>query len=129
MKPDPTLITEIKRAAGKTRSEKIAFLGQCNSFSEELGKAIKDNNGRQQLKTIFDRVMLGYPRAVTACSLAATIAMREGMSYASQAWAQGVLEAWNPTSSQRLRAYIDDNLHHSRIEEYAGSFIRCTTIN
>ena len=129
MKADSTLLSEIKRAAGKTRSERLAFLGQCNAFSSELGKAIKDNNGRQQLKTIFDRVMLGYPRTVTDCCLAATIVMREGMTYASQVWAQGVLEAWNPTSSQRLRAYIDDNLHFSRIETYAGSFISATTIN
>ena len=129
MKADPVLISEIKKAAGKTRGERLAFLDQCSAFSNELGKAIRDNNGMRALKSIFDKVMLGYPRTVTACCLAATIVMREGMSYASQVWAQGVLEAWSPTSSQRLRAYIDDNLHHSRIEEYAGGFIRATTIN
>ena len=129
MKPDPTLISDIKKAAGKTRGERLAFLGQCAAFSVELGNAMKANNGLRMLRTIFDATMLGYPRSVTACCLAATIVMREGMSYASQVWAHGVIEAWNPTSSQRLRAYIDDNLHPSRIEEYAGSFIRVTTIN
>ena len=129
MKADPVLISEIKKAAGRTRGERLAFLGQCNAFSNELGGAIKNNNGLRSLKSIFDKTMLGYPRTVTACCLAATIVMREGMSYASQVWAQGVIETWNPTSSQRLRAYIDDNLHPSRVEEYAGSFIRATTMN
>ena len=129
MKADPVLISEIKKAAGKTRGERLAFLDQCNAFSNELGKAIKGNNGLRALKSIFDRVMLGYPRTVTACCLAATIVMRGSMSYAAQVWAHGVIEAWNPTSSQRLRAYIDDNLHPSRVEEYAGGFIRATTMN
>ena len=53
MKADSTLLSEIKRAAGKTRSERLAFLGQCNAFSAELGKAIKDNNGMRALKSIF----------------------------------------------------------------------------
>ena len=129
MKADPVLILEIKKAAGRTRSERLAFLDQCAAFSLELGNAIKANNGLRTLKSIFDKTMLGYPRTVTACCLAATIVMREGMSYAAQVWAHGVIDAWNPTSSQRLRAYIDDNLHPSRVEEYAGSFIRATTMN
>ena len=129
MKPDPVLLSEIKKAAGKTRSERVAFLAQCGAFAGELGGAIKANNGTQQLKTIFNKAMLGYPRAVTACSLAATISMREGMSYPAQVWAQGILETWNPSASQRLMAIIDDNLNPTRLEEYAGGFIRATTIN
>ena len=128
MKTDPTLISDIKKAAGTTRAERLAFLGQCDAFASELGKAIKDNNGQLLLKNIFNKTMLSYPRTVTACCLAATIAMRDGMGYAAQVWAQGVIEAWNPTSSQRLRAYIDDNLNGTRIEEYAGGFIRATTV-
>ena len=129
MKPDPVLLSEIKKAAGKTRSERVAFIQQCASFAGELGDAIKANNGLQQLKTIFNKAMLGYPRAVAACSLAVTISMRDGMSYPAQAWAHGILEAWNPSASQRLRGIIDDNLNPTRLEEYAGGFIRATTIN
>lgn len=128
MKCDDTLLREISKAAGKTRAERIAFVGQCAAFSEELGKAIKHNNGLLALTSIFDRTMLQYPRAVTACCVAATIRMRDGMSRSSQEWAQSVLDAWKATESHKLRAYIDDNLHHSRIEEYAGSFIRCTSV-
>ena len=128
MKPDPVLLSEIKKAAGKTRSERLAFLAQCGAFAWELGDAIKKNNCAQ-LKTIFNKAMLGYPRAVTACSLAATISMRDGMSYPAQVWAQGILEAWNPSASQRLRGIIDDNLNPTRLEEYAGEFIRATTID
>ena len=128
MKCDDTLLREISKAAGKTRTERIAFVSQCAAFSEELGKAIKHNNGLLALTAIFDRTMLQYPRAVTACCVAATIRMREGMSRSSQEWAQSVLDAWKATESHKLRAYIDDNLHGSRIEEYAGSFIRCTSV-
>lgn len=128
MKCDDTLLREISKAAGKTRAERIAFVSQCAAFSEELGKAIKHNNGLLALKSIFDRTMLQYPRAVTACCVAATIRMREGMSRSSQEWAQSVLDAWKATESHKLRAYIDDNLNPCRIEEYAGSFIRCTSV-
>ena len=128
MKPDPVLLSEIKRAKGTTKADRVAFIQQCSAFAKELGGAIKVNNGVQQLKTIFNKVMLGYPRAVTACSLAATISMREGMSYPAHVWAQGILETWNPSASQRLMAIIDDNLNQTRLEEYAGEFIKLTTV-
>ena len=128
MKPDPVLLSEIKRAKGTTKADRVAFLAQCGAFAKGLGDAIKANNGMQQLKTIFSKAMLGYPRAVTACALAATISMREGMSYPAQVWAQGILETWNPSASQRLRAIIDDNLNQTRLEEYAGEFIKLTTV-
>ena len=128
MKPDPALLSAIKRAQGSTKADRLAFLAQCQAFAKELGGAIKVNNGAQQLKTIFNKAMLGYPRAVTACALAATISMRDGMSYPAQVWAQGILETWNPSASQRLRAIIDDNLNQTRLEEYAGEFIKLTTV-
>lgn len=128
MKADPVLLREIGRMAGKTRSERTFFLRQCEAFAHDLGKAIKGNNGMQSLKSIYDRVTLQYPRAVNACCLAATISMRDGMSKAAQIWAYDVLNAWKPTASHRLMAYIDDNLNPTRIEEYAGSFIRITSI-
>ena len=128
MKADPTLLSEIKKLAGKTKAERLLFLTAVDQFSRGLGSAIKANNGLQTLKTIFDKAMLGYPRAVTACSLAVTIEMRDGMSVNARTWARSVMEAWNPTASQRLRGYIDDNLNPTRIEEYAGGFIRCTSV-
>ena len=128
MKCDPTLLREIKLKAGKTKQERLAFATQCATFADELGSAIKANNGLQTLKTIVDKAMLGELRAVTACSLAVTIEMRDGMSVNARTWARSVMEAWNPTASQRLRGYIDDNLNPTRIEEYAGGFIRCTSV-
>lgn len=128
MKCDETLLREVSRMAGKSKAERLAFVGQCAAFSYALGKAIKNNNGLLNLKTIYDRITLQYPRTVNACCLAATIALRDGTSQSAKEWAQGVLDAWKPLESHKQRAYIDDNLHPSRIEEYAGSFIRCTSV-
>lgn len=126
-KADPELLKEIRKLT-TTKAERLTFLAACDDFSRRLGGAIKANNGAQALKDIFDNAGRGYPRAVIACSLAATIVMREELSRSFQVWAHEILEAWNPTGSQRLRAYIDDNLNQTRIAEYAGSFIRCTSI-
>ena len=128
MKCDRVLYREIVKAAGQSRAERIAFLNQCAAFSEELGKAIKHNNGLLALTTIFNRTMLQYPRTVPACCIAATIWLRDGTSQGAKEWARDVLDAWNASESYKQRAYIDDNLHPSRIEEYAGSFIRCTSV-
>jgi len=50
MKCDPTLLREIKLKAGKTKQERLAFVTKCAAFADELGKAIKDNNGLLSLK-------------------------------------------------------------------------------
>jgi len=42
-------------------------------------------------------------------------------------WAIEVLELWTNRPPDTRCLYIGDNLHPSRIEEYAGSFIKLTT--
>ena len=129
MKCDPTLLREIKLKAGKTKQERLAFVAQCAAFADELGKAIKENNGLLSLKTIYDRETIKYPRAVNACCVASTIILRQhDMSQSAKEWALDVISAWTPIAGHQLRAYIDDNLNPTRIEEYAGSFIRCTSV-
>ncbi len=39
-------------------------------------------------------------------------------------WAEAVLKLWGKSIDS---AYIDDNLHPTRIEEYAGEFMWLTT--
>lgn len=124
---DKALRSEIKTCAGRTKAERLQFLAQCDFCAEELGMKIRHNEGRLALQAIFEEHLKHWPRAVVACCVAATVSLREGMSPRAQGWARDALEAWKPTDSQRFCAYIDDNLNGTRIEEYAGNFIRLTT--
>lgn len=119
IKVDRTLAKEIKAANGDGgREAKFAFLAKVRGVEKELSNI----NAREIFDTLFGR----YPRAAIAVCVASTIIQREDrLSSRSVEWARSVMSHW--TNRPLTLPCINDNLHPSRIEEYAGSFIRLTS--
>lgn len=122
MKLDRELAREIKAANGDGgRNARFLFLAHIDAVVKECSTPDVMRN--------FDQCFQHHPRAAIAVCVAATIVRRyDRLSLQSICWANSVLECWtNRPPSGISRAIIDDGLHPSRIEEYAGSFIRLTT--
>ena len=123
---DRTLVKEIKAANGDgDHDAKFALL-------HKIHEAVKDMS-TPDIAVRFDEMLAKHGRAVTAICIAATIWMRKErleLSGWELMWATKVLELWTtkPKSETGIsHAYIDDQLHPTRICEFAASFIRCTT--
>lgn len=121
MRLDSTLAREIKKANGDgSREAKFALLRRLRGVCEECSKpsVIRD----------FDHVFKHFDRASIAIVLAVTIfERRDQLEFYSVRWAMEVLELWTNRPHTVSSLAIDDGLHPSRIEEYAGSFIRLTS--
>ena len=76
----------------------------------------------------FDGILREYGRATVGLCVAVTVwERRDRLESRTVRWAIEVLELWTNRPPDTRCLYIGDNLHPSRIEEYAGSFIKLTT--
>lgn len=123
---DRTLAKEIKAANGdEGRDAKFALL-------HKIHEAVKDMS-TPDIAERFDEMLVKHGRAVTAICIAATLWTRKErleLSGWELMWATKVLELWTtkPKSETGVgHACIDDQLHPTRILEYASSFMECTT--
>ena len=119
MKLDRTCAREISKAANEceSREARRTFMGRVRAAKEKLSTP--------EVQRTFGDALKECGRVPVAICVAATIIKRRDRLRAQTVrWAEAVLKLWtkNPDS-----AYIDDNLHPTRIEEYAGAFMRLTT--
>ena len=115
MKLDRTFAREISKAANECESR--AFMRKIRETKKSLSTP--------DVCHAFGECISKCGRVPVAICVAATIIKRRDRLRAQTVrWAEAVLKLWtkNPDS-----AYIDDNLHPTRIEEYAGAFMRLTT--
>ena len=122
MKLDRTFAREVKNAANGdgSREARFAFL---NPAKEAARKLSTPNVMRE-----FDGILREYGRATVGLCVAVTVwERRDRLESRTVRWAMEVLELWTNRPPDTRCLYIGDNLHPSRIEEYAGSFIKLTT--
>ncbi len=122
MKLDRTLANDIKKQANGdgSRDARFAFL--------KRGEAAQKALSTTQVQTVYNAALKEFGRVPVAVCTAVTILERQDRlnEYAVK-WAREVLKFWTNRPRDILVAYIDDGLHPTRIEEYAGDFIRLTT--
>ncbi len=122
MKLDRTFAREVKKAANGdgSREARFAFL---NPAKEAARKLSTPNVMRE-----FDGILREYGRATVGLCVAVTVwERRDRLESRTVRWAMEVLKLWTNRPPDIRSLYIGDNLHPSRIEEYAGSFIKLTT--
>lgn len=121
MKIDRLLASEIKKANGDgTRATRFPFLNEV--------RAVIDECSTTKVREVFPECLRRHSRASVAVAVALTIyRRRDAVSYKSLRWAEAILKLWVNRPSTLDGMCFDDNLHPSRIEEYAGSFIKLTT--
>ena len=122
MKLDRTFAREVKKAANGdgSREARFAFL---NPAKEAARKLSTPNVMRE-----FDGILREYGRATVGLCVAVTAwERRDRLESRTVRWAMEVLKLWTNRPPDIRSLYIGDNLHPSRIEEYAGSFIKLTT--
>ena len=119
---DKTLTKEIKTAVGDgSREAKFALLKRIDAAANEMSTP--------KIMERFNEMQVKHGRAVTAICVAATIFERRyRLDDWCIEWATAVLELWTTKpASGVIRAYIRDDLHPTRICEYAYSFIKLTS--
>jgi hypothetical protein len=119
MKLDRALAREISKAANECESR--AFMRKIRETKKSLSTP--------DVCHAFGECISKCGRVPVAICVAATIIKRRDRLRAQTVrWAEAVLALWkNKPDDIDCIAYIDDNLHPTRIEEYAGSFIRLMT--
>lgn len=122
MKLDRTLANDIKKQANGdgSRDAKFAFLKRVKAAQKALSTT--------QVQTVYSAALKEFGRIPVAVCTAVTILERQDRlnEYAVK-WAREVLKLWTNRPRDILVACINDGLHPTRIEEYAGDFIRLTT--
>lgn len=121
---DSTFAREIKRVANGdgTREDRFSFFKTAKAACKELSSP--------DVLYIFNDIIKKYGRVAVGLCVAATAIYREDrLEYETVRWAREVASIW----TNRPPAWIDhiiimDGLHPSRLEQYAGDFIRATTI-
>ena len=121
MKLDQTFAREIKKANGDgSREAKFAILNPAKAASHEMSTPDVMRN--------FPTILKKYGRVAVGLCVAATILDRaDRLGPASVRWAREVMNLWTNRPSDPNCVLIADNLHPTRIEEYAGSLIELTT--
>jgi len=124
VKLDEVFAREVKKTANGdgSREDRFSFLKKAR---EAAGKMSSPNVMRE-----FDSILREYGRATVGLCVAVTIWERRGrLSRKSVYWAIEVLKLWTNRPADPLTLYIGDNLHPSRIEEYAGELVRNTSLD
>ena len=122
MKLDETFAREIKKQANGDGSREAKF-----AFKKKVCAACDDLSNPSVMEN-FNSCMSKHGRVPVSICLAMTILKRaDRLEKNSVDWAREVMKLYTNAPLDRFYGYIDDNLHPSRIEEYAGSFIRLTT--
>lgn len=121
MKLDRLLAKEIKEANGDgTRATRFPFLNEV--------RAVIDECSTVKVYEVFPECFKRHSRAAIAVAVALTISRRrDRLNAAPVRWADEVLKLWTNRPMSLDYMSFADNLHPSRIEEYAGEFIRVTT--
>lgn len=121
MRIDSVLSKEIKKANGDgSREAKFAFLNKIIEVKKELSNP--------SVMEHFSECFKRHERAAIAVCLAATIIdRRDRLDYCTVEWAREIMKMWTNRTPSTDRIIIEDGLHPTRIEEYAGSFIRLTS--
>ena len=121
MKLDKTFSRELCQINGDgSREAKFAFLTPAKAAARELSTP--------SVASIFPSVVRKYGRSTVAVCLASTILGRQDRLLPSTVqWAREVMRLWTNRPQNVCCVSIDDGLHPTRIEEYAGSFIRLTS--
>uniref|UniRef100_A0AAU8B502 Nucleocapsid protein n=1 Tax=Dulem virus 34 TaxID=3145752 RepID=A0AAU8B502_9CAUD len=121
MKLDKTFSRELLQINGDgSREAKFAFLSPAKAAARELSTPA--------VASIFPDVVRKYGRTAVAVCLASTILQRQDRLLSSTVqWAREVMRLWTNRPNNTGCVSIDDGLHPTRIEEYAGSFIRLTS--
>ena len=118
---DRCLAREIKRAAPDRRDREayFAFVGKLRDACDEMSCT--------DVLYHFNDMLNKHGRVVTAIVIAATLWSRMGrLDGWKLNWAIDVNDCWQHTEYLLSEIAIRDELHPSRICEYAGSFIRAT---
>ncbi len=113
---------EVKKINGDgSREAKFAFLNTARTAARELSTT--------NVASVYGECIKKYGRVTVAICTAATIAeRRDRLDFSTVLWADEVLKLWNNRSPHNLSSVaIMDNLHPTRIEEYAASLIKLTT--
>ena len=119
MKLDRIFAREIKKAANECEKRESRY-----AFMEKVRKA-KEKLSTPEVMRTFGDALKECGRIPVAICVAVTIDKRRNRLRAQTVhWAESVLKLLERSPDS---AYIDDNLHPTRIEEYAGEFIRLTT--
>ena len=122
MKLDKEFAKEIKHVANGDGSREARF-----AFLKKARAAAKDLSTTEAAKR-FDAAIKEHGRAVVGIVTADTIIARaDRLNSDNVAWAREVLKLYTNRPTDFLSLHINDNLHPTRIEEYAGKFIRLTT--
>lgn len=122
MKLDKTFAQEVKKAANGDGSREARF-----AFLRPAKKAAKKLSAPSVMRE-FDGILREYGRvAVGLCVAVTAWEHRDRLESRTVRWAAEVLKLWTNKPTDTLCLLINDNLHPSRIEEYAGSFIKLTT--
>ena len=122
MKLDRTFAQEIKKAANGdgSREARFVFLNPAREAAKKLSTP--------DVMRGFNDILREYGRATVGICVAVTvIGRRDRLETRTVQWAWEVLKLWTNRPGDILDLYIRDNLHPSRIEEYAGSLIKLTT--
>lgn len=121
MKLDRVFAREITKANGDgSREAKFALLKPARAAAHEMSTPDVMRN--------FPNIVKKYGRVAVGLCVAATIIDRQDrLEPDSVRWAREVMKLWTNRPGDQNCILIGDGLHPTRIEEYAGSFIRLTT--
>lgn len=123
MKLDQTFARDIKKQANGdgSREAKFAFKKKV----EETARALSTTKAAE----VFNDCLKKYGRVPVAICVAETNHRKaRRLEWRSYMWAHEVMKLYTNVPHNKMFAYIDDGLHPTRIEEYAGSFLRETTV-
>lgn len=118
---DKELAKEVRKAnGGECREAKFKLLAQI--------KAAKRDLSRTDVRDHFNEILKYHGRVPVAICVAVTAVMREDrLNRWIVDWGREVLGLWTNRPNDFSVALIEDGLHPSRIEEYAGNFVKGTT--
>ena len=123
MKLDRTFSRELSKLANGDGSREAKF-----DFLTQARAARKAHSTPEVMRGAFDDAVKEYGRVAVGVCLAVTIwERRDRLTDRAVQWARAVLEVWTNRPANMLTVYIDDNIHPTKIEVYAGEFMRLTT--
>lgn len=123
MKLDRTFPRELSKLANGDGSREAKF-----DFLTKARAARKALSTPEVMRGAFDDAVKEYGRVAVGVCLAVTIwERRDRLTDRAVQWARAVLEVWTNRPANMLTVYIDDNIHPTKIEVYAGEFMRLTT--
>jgi hypothetical protein len=120
---DQIFAREIKKQANGdgSREAKFAFKKKV----EEVARTLSTTKAAE----IFDECIKKYGRVpVSICVAQTIIERRERLELRSQMWALEVMKLYTNAPRDKMYACINDGLHPTSIEEYAGSLLRLTIV-